>query len=261
MSLWFLIHVCIRFCWPLPSNQSFYRQIASYHSDCRIGYWWKGVIGQQIVNWGAFDHVSHAPQSRSCNYYLYLVPSLCIYGLHHDLHTCIYYCICDNRLLAVKMVLLLYTKWHSTLYMASTKIGMWHTLSCICTCKLQCTNNTLKLCSRVFVYRYAYRESMTEVVVNHLITNESVRLKCKDLVKKIAIYKDRLAVSYSPPWSYRYCEVQYLCIYQVQFPEKIAIYELTSTDPNDLNYRLKVHIYYVHVYPMHTNVHDSSGLA
>ena len=36
---------------------------------------------------------------------------------------------------------------------------------------------------------------MTEVVVNHLITNDSVRLKCKDLVKKIAIYKDRLAVS------------------------------------------------------------------
>ena len=30
--------------------------------------------------------------------------------------------------------------------------------------------------------RYAYRESMTEVVVNHLITNDSVRLKCHDLV-------------------------------------------------------------------------------
>ena len=54
-------------------------------------------------------------------------------------------------------------------------------------------------CVRAFVCRYAYRESMTEVVVNHLITNDSVRLKCKDLVKKIAIYKDRLAVSYSLP--------------------------------------------------------------
>ena len=36
---------------------------------------------------------------------------------------------------------------------------------------------------------------MTEVVVTHLITNDTMRLKCKDLIKKIAIYKDRLAVS------------------------------------------------------------------
>ena len=58
-------------------------------------------------------------------------------------------------------------------------------------------------CSQSDVYclvrRYAYRESMTEVVVNHLITNDSVRLKCHDLVKKIAIYRDRLAVSYKSP--------------------------------------------------------------
>ena len=58
------------------------------------------------------------------------------------------------------------------------------------------------------VYRYAYRESMTEVVVNHLITNDSVRLKCHDLIKKIAIYRDRLAVSYKSPWSLEihYCK-------------------------------------------------------
>ena len=31
-----------------------------------------------------------------------------------------------------------------------------------------------------------------------------------------------------------------VCIHQVQFPDKIAIYELTSADPNDLNYKLKV---------------------
>ena len=33
----------------------------------------RGVMGQHIVarlNWGAFDHASHAPQLRSCNYYL-----------------------------------------------------------------------------------------------------------------------------------------------------------------------------------------------
>ena len=28
---------------------------------------------------------------------------------------------------------------------------------------------------------------------------------------------------------------------QIQFPEKIAVYELTGNDPNDLNYKLKVY--------------------
>ena len=36
---------------------------------------------------------------------------------------------------------------------------------------------------------------MTEVVVQHLMTKEMVKIKCRDLVKKIAVYKDRLAVS------------------------------------------------------------------
>ena len=35
---------------------------------------------------------------------------------------------------------------------------------------------------------------MTDVVVQHLISNETVTIKCRDLVKKIAIYKNRLAV-------------------------------------------------------------------
>jgi len=36
---------------------------------------------------------------------------------------------------------------------------------------------------------------MTDVVVQNLVTNKKIRIKCRDLVKKIAIYKDRLAVS------------------------------------------------------------------
>lgn len=39
------------------------------------------------------------------------------------------------------------------------------------------------------------RENMTDVVVQNLVSNKKVRIKCRDLVKKIAIYKDRLAVS------------------------------------------------------------------
>ncbi|KAK2490162.1 hypothetical protein MC885_001823 [Smutsia gigantea] len=66
--------------------------------------------------------------------------------------------------------------------------------------------------------RYAYRDNMTDVIVQHLITEQKVRIKCKELVKKIAIYKNRLAI---------------------QLPEKILIYELYSDDSSDMHYRVK----------------------
>ncbi|XP_010017856.1 PREDICTED: intraflagellar transport protein 122 homolog, partial [Nestor notabilis] len=66
--------------------------------------------------------------------------------------------------------------------------------------------------------RYAYRDSMTDVIVQHLITEQKVRIKGKELVKKIAIYKNRLAI---------------------QMPEKILIYELCSDDSSDMYYRVK----------------------
>ncbi|XP_054834278.1 intraflagellar transport protein 122 homolog [Eublepharis macularius] len=66
--------------------------------------------------------------------------------------------------------------------------------------------------------RYAYRDSMTDVIVQHLITEQKVRIKCRELVKKIAIYKNRLAI---------------------QLPEKIQIYELYSDDSSDMCYRVK----------------------
>lgn len=43
--------------------------------------------------------------------------------------------------------------------------------------------------------RYAYRENMTDVIIQHLVTDQRVRIKCRDVIQKIAIYKDRLAVS------------------------------------------------------------------
>ncbi|KAJ8046678.1 hypothetical protein HOLleu_05441 [Holothuria leucospilota] len=66
--------------------------------------------------------------------------------------------------------------------------------------------------------RYAFRENMTDVIVQHLLTDQKVRLKCRDLVKKIAIYKNRLAV---------------------QLSDRIIIYELYSEDAADMHYRVK----------------------
>ncbi|KAI8842583.1 WD40-repeat-containing domain protein [Chytridium lagenaria] len=43
------------------------------------------------------------------------------------------------------------------------------------------------------VARYAYRENMTDVVIQHLSTDQRARIKCRDYVKKIAVFRDRLA--------------------------------------------------------------------
>ncbi|XP_035207388.1 intraflagellar transport protein 122 homolog [Stegodyphus dumicola] len=65
--------------------------------------------------------------------------------------------------------------------------------------------------------RYAYRQNMTDVVVQHLITEDKVVVKCRELVKKLAIYKKRLAI---------------------QMPERINIYEV-SDESSDMHYKVK----------------------
>lgn len=64
--------------------------------------------------------------------------------------------------------------------------------------------------------RYAYRELMTDVIIQHLVTETRVKIRCRDYIKKIAIYKDRLAV---------------------QLPEKIIIYSVQPDDPFDMKYK------------------------
>jgi hypothetical protein len=48
--------------------------------------------------------------------------------------------------------------------------------------------------------RYAYRDTMTDVIVQHLITEQKVRIKCRDYVKKIAVYKWVLCSLQSWAW-------------------------------------------------------------
>lgn len=65
--------------------------------------------------------------------------------------------------------------------------------------------------------RYAYRENMTDVIIQHLVTNQKVRIKCKDRVCRIAVYRDRLAV---------------------QLPERVIIYE-PSGSSEGMHYRIR----------------------
>ncbi len=53
------------------------------------------------------------------------------------------------------------------------------------------------MCVRVCVCvsRYAYRDQMTGIVVQQLTSNKTTRIRCHDVVKKLAVYKTRLAVS------------------------------------------------------------------
>jgi intraflagellar transport protein 122 len=69
--------------------------------------------------------------------------------------------------------------------------------------------------------RYAYRDFMTDVIVQHLITDRKVRIKCRDYVQKIAVYKDRLAV---------------------MLPERIVLYEVAPDAANNMQYRVKERI-------------------
>jgi len=65
---------------------------------------------------------------------------------------------------------------------------------------------------------YAYRENMTEVVVQNLHSPDKLRLRCKDLVKKVSVYQSRLAV---------------------QLSDKILIYEHTRNPGEPSRYRVK----------------------
>ncbi|CAH8841801.1 unnamed protein product [Trichobilharzia szidati] len=66
--------------------------------------------------------------------------------------------------------------------------------------------------------RFAYRESLTDVVVQHLITEQKARIKCRDYVKKISLFKNLLAI---------------------QLSDKILIYESPSDDLRDMHYRVR----------------------
>lgn len=66
--------------------------------------------------------------------------------------------------------------------------------------------------------RYAFRENMCDIIIQHLVSGQKVRIKCRDLVNKIAIYRNRLAV---------------------QLPERVVLYELNSAENQPMHYKVK----------------------
>ena len=65
--------------------------------------------------------------------------------------------------------------------------------------------------------RYAYRDGMTDVIVQHMLTERRVRLKLHAYVKKISVYTNRLAV---------------------QLPDSVHVYELQEGgDQFSMHYR------------------------
>lgn len=66
--------------------------------------------------------------------------------------------------------------------------------------------------------RYAYRENLTEVVVHHLLSDRKVRIKCRDYVQRLSLYKNKLAV---------------------QLSDKVCIYESNPEETLDMHFRLR----------------------
>jgi len=73
----------------------------------------------------------------------------------------------------------------------------------------------------IFQEQYVYRDMMTDVIIQLLTVDRKLRIPCRDYVRKVAIYRDRLAV---------------------QLNERIIVYELFYDDQYDLKYRVKERI-------------------
>ncbi|KAG5666409.1 hypothetical protein PVAND_014438 [Polypedilum vanderplanki] len=78
-------------------------------------------------------------------------------------------------------------------------------------------NLTFSTVHALYASRYAYRENMCDVIIQHLLSGQKVRIKCRDLVHKIAIYRTKLAV---------------------QLPERVVLYELTAEN-QPMHYKVK----------------------
>ena len=66
--------------------------------------------------------------------------------------------------------------------------------------------------------KYAYQENLTEVIIQNLISDKKVRIKCKDLIHRISMYKNKLAV---------------------QLSDRVCVYESSPDDVLDMHFHLR----------------------
>lgn len=83
---------------------------------------------------------------------------------------------------------------------------------------LACYNLAFNTVHALYRERYAFRENMCDIIIQHLVSGQKVRIKCRDSVNKIAIYRNRLAV---------------------QLPERVVLYELSSAENQPMHYKVK----------------------
>jgi intraflagellar transport protein 122 len=82
-------------------------------------------------------------------------------------------------------------------------------------------NLTISTVHSIYQEQYVYRDVMTDVIIQLLTVDRKLRIPCKDYVKKVAIYRDRLAV---------------------QLNDKVIVYELFYDDQYELKHRVKERI-------------------
>ena len=70
--------------------------------------------------------------------------------------------------------------------------------------------------------------------MQHLITDRKVRIKTRDYVKRIAVYKCKHFAAFL-----LFLNRFFRARLAVQLPDRVLIYETTADDPQDMHYRLK----------------------
>jgi len=66
--------------------------------------------------------------------------------------------------------------------------------------------------------KYAYRENLTDIVIHHLTADRKVRIKCKDIIRRISLYRNKLAV---------------------QLSDKVCVYESNAEEAQDMHFRAR----------------------
>lgn len=77
---------------------------------------------------------------------------------------------------------------------------------------------TIQTVHGLYSDRYAFRQTMTDVVIQQLTSDQRARIKCRDFVKKVSVYKDKLAV---------------------QLSDRLVLYELVPNESEDMQYKIK----------------------